>query len=80
MKACSLTEESIAVARSGNVVIQLAPAIASSAWAVAQLGEASEALSRFREGEQLLERQAEQGVDIRRGAAVVVSRVEYRRT
>ncbi len=67
VKARSLTEESIAVARSGNVVIQLAPAIASSAWAVAQLGEASEALNRLREGEQLLERQAEQGVVFQHG-------------
>ena len=33
-------------------------AVASSAWALAQIGEASEALSRVREAEELLERQA----------------------
>jgi tetratricopeptide (TPR) repeat protein len=35
----------------------LSTAIASSAWALAQLGDASEALARLQEGEQLLERE-----------------------
>jgi tetratricopeptide (TPR) repeat protein len=35
---------------------------ASSAWVLAQLGEASEALNRALEGEQLLQRQAERGM------------------
>jgi tetratricopeptide (TPR) repeat protein len=35
--------------------------VAASAWVLAQVGEVSEALARFREGEQLLERQAVRG-------------------
>src|SRR4029453_6498098 len=61
-KARSLIEHGVAVLRAGNVVIALPWAIASSAWVLAQLGEASEALSRLREGEQLLERQAAKGI------------------
>ena len=60
-KARSLIEHGIAVIRSGNVAVLLPDAVASSAWVLAQLGEASEALSRLREGEQLLERQAAGG-------------------
>src|SRR5437899_11734787 len=51
-------EQWIAVARTGNVVVHLPWAIAFSAWSLAQLAEASEALNRLQEGEQLLERQA----------------------
>jgi len=58
VKARSLGEHWIAGVRAGNVVIQLPWAISSSAWVLAQLGEASVALDRVREGEQLLERQA----------------------
>jgi len=61
-KARSLIEHEIAVARTGNVVLLLPWAVASSAWILAQLGEASEALNRLREGEQLLERQAARGI------------------
>jgi class 3 adenylate cyclase/tetratricopeptide (TPR) repeat protein len=61
-KARSLIEHGIAVARTGNVVFQLPDAVASSAWALAQLGEASQALHRLREGEQLLEHQAKSGI------------------
>ncbi|MDO8476257.1 MAG: tetratricopeptide repeat protein [Candidatus Rokubacteria bacterium] len=61
-KARSLLERWIAVLRTGNVVILLPSAVASSAWALAQLGEASEALSRLREAEQLLERLAAMGI------------------
>ena len=60
-KARSLIEHGIAVDRTGNVVLLLLLAVASSAWVLAQLGEASEALSRFREAEELLERQAARG-------------------
>ena len=60
--ARSLLERASAVLRSGNVVLPLPLAVASSAWALAQLGEASEALARVREGEQLLERIAARGV------------------
>jgi class 3 adenylate cyclase/tetratricopeptide (TPR) repeat protein len=61
-KARPLIEQWIAVVRTGNVVIHLPNAVAASAWALAQLGEASEALTRLREGEQLLERQAARGI------------------
>jgi tetratricopeptide (TPR) repeat protein len=60
-KARSLIEHQIAVARTGNVIIHLPMAVASSAWVLAQLGEASEALNRLREGEQLVERQTARG-------------------
>ena len=52
-KARSLVEH---VVRTGNVVLRLPAAFAASAWALAQLGEASEALNRLREGEELVER------------------------
>ena len=61
-KARSLLEHRIAVARTGNVVIHLPWAVASSAWVLAQLGEARETLSLLREGEQLLERHAARGI------------------
>jgi tetratricopeptide (TPR) repeat protein len=60
-KARSLIERLIAVVRTGNVVFLLPFAVASSAWVLAQLDEASEALNRLREGEQLLELQAAKG-------------------
>ena len=47
--------------RTGNVAVVLPGMVAASAWVLAQLGEASEALARLREGEQLLERQAVRG-------------------
>jgi class 3 adenylate cyclase/tetratricopeptide (TPR) repeat protein len=59
--ARTLIEHWIAVVRPRNVVLQLPTAVASSAWALAQLGEASEALDRLREGERLLEPQAARG-------------------
>ncbi|MGH8702776.1 MAG: tetratricopeptide repeat protein, partial [Burkholderiales bacterium] len=60
-KARPLFEHATQVLRAGNVAFQLSLAVVSSAWVLAQLGEASEALSRLREGEQLLERQAASG-------------------
>ena len=60
-KARSLSELWIAVARTGNVFIHLPRAVAYSAWVLAQLGEASEALNRLREGEQLVEHQTARG-------------------
>ena len=59
-KARSPIERWVAVLRTGNLV-NLPPAVASSAWVLGQLGEASEALNRLREGEQLLERLAARG-------------------
>ena len=61
-KARSVIEHQIAVSRAGNVVLHLPYAVASSAWALAQLGESSEVLTRLREGEELLERQAGRGL------------------
>jgi len=50
-KARSLLEYGVAVLRTGNVRLSLAATMAGAAWALAQLGEASEALRRLREGE-----------------------------
>jgi tetratricopeptide (TPR) repeat protein len=68
-KARALIEHWMAVVRTGNVVYLLPAAVASSAWALAQLGEASEALNRLREGEPLLERQAARGPPVYGGWA-----------
>ena len=61
-KAHTLSARYVAVARTRNVAIMLPTATALSAWAMAQLGETREALSRLRESEQLLERQASSGI------------------
>ena len=61
-----MSEQGIAVARTGNVVLHLPSAVAASAWVFAQLGEASEALDRLREGEQLVERLAARGAVFQR--------------
>ena len=60
-KARPLIEHGIAEYRTGNIVLALPHAVASSAWVLAQVGEVSEALTRLREGEELLERQAARG-------------------
>ncbi len=60
-KARSLLEHALARARAGNVMLMLPIAVPASAWALAQLGEASEATSRVREAEELLERYAAGG-------------------
>lgn len=54
-------EHATAILRTRNVVPLLPFAVGLSAWGLAQLGEESEALSRLREGEQLLERHALSG-------------------
>jgi tetratricopeptide (TPR) repeat protein len=56
-KARSLFEHAMAMFRMGNTALLFPSAVAASAWVLAQVGEASEALTRLREGEQLLERQ-----------------------
>jgi class 3 adenylate cyclase/tetratricopeptide (TPR) repeat protein len=61
-KARSLMEHQLAVVRAGSVVFLLPFVLASSAWVLAQLGEASEALRRCQEGEELLERHAARGI------------------
>jgi tetratricopeptide (TPR) repeat protein len=68
-KARLRVEHWIAMLRTGNVAIHLHWAVASSAWALGQVGEASEALERVREAEQLLERQAARGIVGHRGWA-----------
>jgi tetratricopeptide (TPR) repeat protein len=60
-KAYARVEHWIAMVRTGNVAVLLPWAVVASAWALAQLGRTTEALSRVREGEQLLERQAAKG-------------------
>ena len=60
-KARARLEHAIAVARAGNVMLVLPLVVADSAWVLAQLGEAGEATSRLREGEELLERYAAGG-------------------
>jgi tetratricopeptide (TPR) repeat protein len=57
VKARSLLEHSVTVVRTGDSrSLAQSNAIAASAWALAELGEASEALNRVREGEQILDR------------------------
>jgi class 3 adenylate cyclase/tetratricopeptide (TPR) repeat protein len=68
-KARSRVEHWIAMHRTGNVAMLLPWAVAASAWLLARLGEAGEALNRVREGEQLLEHQAERGIVSYRGWA-----------
>jgi len=68
-KARSRVGHWIAMLQSGNVAIHLPWAVASSAWAMAQTGEADEALRRVREVEQLLERHAARGIVGHRGWA-----------
>jgi class 3 adenylate cyclase/tetratricopeptide (TPR) repeat protein len=68
-KASSLSEHWIAMLRTGNLAIHLPWAVASSALAFAQMGEATEALDQVREGEQLLEAQAARGIVAHRGWA-----------
>ena len=66
-KARSVLEHGIAVNRTGNIGLHLPEAVASSAWVLAQLGEATEALNRLQEGAQLVERYATGGAVIRLG-------------
>ena len=67
-KARSPIDQGIAVIRKGNLGFFLPDAVAISAWVLAQLGEANEALDRIREGEQLLERHAARGLVGRLGS------------
>ncbi len=69
VKALSRVEHWIKMVRTGNAGIHLPWAIASSAWALAQIGEKSEALHRVAEAEHLLERQAARGIVGHRGWA-----------
>jgi class 3 adenylate cyclase/tetratricopeptide (TPR) repeat protein len=60
-RARPLLDHSTAVTSAGNVALMLALSLGSSAWVLAQLGEANEAQSRLQEGEQLLARNAARG-------------------
>jgi len=60
-QARSAFEHAIAVIRAGNLPLLLPLSVVFSAWNLAQLGDASEALSQLREGEQLVERQVASG-------------------
>jgi tetratricopeptide (TPR) repeat protein len=66
-KAHLLTEQWIAGCRSANIVLVLPAAVACSAWALAQLGEANGALKRLKEGAQLLERETSRGIIVNHG-------------
>ncbi len=68
-KARSLLDHSVAALRTGNVALLLPFAIPSSAWVLAQLSEATEALSWLQEGERLLERESASGIVGRLGWA-----------
>jgi TolB-like protein/DNA-binding SARP family transcriptional activator len=80
-------EHATAVLRTGDVVPLLPFAVGLSAWGLAQRGDASEALSRLREGEQLLERHALSGQTGTLGwfyaglgrAALLLGRLEHAR-
>jgi tetratricopeptide (TPR) repeat protein len=62
VNARALIEREMRVLRTENIVLLLPHAVARSAWVLAQLGEASQALSQLREGEQHLERQLVAGI------------------
>jgi DNA-binding NtrC family response regulator/tetratricopeptide (TPR) repeat protein len=61
-KARSLIEYEMAVVQAGNLVYLLPFVVAALAWVLAQLGDAGEALTRCREGEELLEHHAARGI------------------
>ena len=61
-KARAPIERWVAVARAGNIAITLPSALAASAWVLAELGEAGEALARLEEGERGLEDNAARGI------------------
>jgi class 3 adenylate cyclase/tetratricopeptide (TPR) repeat protein len=67
-KARTLLEQVVTMARTANLGFFLPDAIAASAWALAQLGEADEAVARIREGEQLLKSHAASGLVGRLGS------------
>jgi len=66
-KARPSIERWMAAVQTGNIVLHLPAALASSALVLAQLGEASEALYRLSHGVQLLERQEASGIAAHRG-------------
>jgi tetratricopeptide (TPR) repeat protein len=69
VKTRLLVEQWINIPRTLDVAVLLPWAVATAAWALAQIGEANDSLSRVREAEQLLERQTESGIVGHRGWA-----------
>ena len=69
-KARAFIEHPIAAGRAGHVVMLMRTATCSSSWVLAQLGEASEAQSRLRDGQRLMARYAASGVVGYRGWAI----------
>jgi class 3 adenylate cyclase/tetratricopeptide (TPR) repeat protein len=67
VRARSLVEHVINIPQTSDVAVLLPWAVASSAWTLAQIGDANESLSRVRESEKLLERQAAKGIFGHRG-------------
>ncbi len=82
VKARSRLEHGIEAYQTGNISLALPVAVASSAWALAELGETSEALTRLLEGEQLVERSAASGIPRATGyrmlgrAALLLGRID----
>jgi len=66
-KARDLLEKWINMPGTLDVAILLPWAVTSLAWTLAQIGDASEALSRLREGEEHLKRQEVEGIFVHRG-------------
>ena len=66
-KAHLLLEQWLNTPGTLDVAVLLPWAVASSAWALVQIGDASEALSRVRDGEEHLERQEAKGIFAQRG-------------
>ncbi len=61
-KARAMLDQMMEAVRNGNVVLLRPEAVANTAWTLAQLGAASEALDWFREGKQLIEHQEARGL------------------
>jgi predicted ATPase/class 3 adenylate cyclase len=61
LEARSQLEHAIEVLRAAKVALSFAPTLASCAWALAQLGEMSEAVIRLHEGEEAAQRLAQRG-------------------
>src|SRR5262245_30586790 len=60
-QARSRAERWVAVVRMADSIFDFPNALATSAWALARVGETTEALARLREGEQVIERQVARG-------------------
>jgi tetratricopeptide (TPR) repeat protein len=61
-RARTLIEHGVAAYRTGSIVLNLPHAVACSAWALAQVDEVDLAVTRFQEGEQLLQREVGRGI------------------